>query len=80
MSARLSKMYNMDVFSDSGKYLGNAQDFIVDFESGEIARILMETLPRDKEAARATINDKSVRYDSVKSVEDVIVVTKPSYQ
>jgi sporulation protein YlmC with PRC-barrel domain len=69
-------MYNMDIFSDSGKYLGNAQDFIVDFESGEVSRILMESLPRDKEAARITVNEKSVKYNSVKSVEDVIVVTK----
>lgn len=76
MSAKLSKMYNMDIFSDSGKYLGNAQDFIVDFESGEVSRILMESLPRDKEAARITVNEKSVKYNSVKSVEDVIVVTK----
>ncbi|MFH1394485.1 MAG: PRC-barrel domain-containing protein [Candidatus Micrarchaeota archaeon] len=76
MSTKLSRMYGMDIFSDSGKFLGSAQDFIVDFESGEVSRILMDPLPSTKEEAKKALRDKSVQYNNVKSVEDVIVVTK----
>jgi len=76
MSTKLSRMYGMDIFTDAGKFLGNAQDFIIDVESGEVSRILIEQLPSSKEEAKKTIRDKSILYSNVKSVEDVIVVTK----
>ncbi len=76
MSARLSKMYNMDIFTDSGKFMGNAQDFILDVEAGEISRILIEPLPAGKDDARRALKEKSIIYKNVKSVEDVIVVTR----
>jgi sporulation protein YlmC with PRC-barrel domain len=76
MSTKLSRMYGMDIFTDAGKFLGNAQDFIIDVESGEVSRILIEQLPSSKEDAKKTIREKSILYSNVKSVEDVIVVTK----
>ena len=76
MTTRLSRMYGMDIFTDSGKFLGNAQDFIVDVETGEVARILIEQLPASKEEAKKILREKSVMYKNVKSLEDVIVVTK----
>lgn len=76
MTTKLSRMYNMDIFTDSGKFLGNAQDFIVDVESGEVSRILVEALPPSKEDAKKALREKSVLYKNVKSVEDVIVVTR----
>ncbi len=76
MTARLSKLYGMDIFTDSGKFIGNAQDFIVDLETGEVSRILLEPIPSGKEDAKKSLRDKSILYKNVKSVEDVIVVTK----
>lgn len=76
MTTKLSRMYGMDIFTDSGKFLGNAQDFIIDIEAGEVARILIEQLPASKEEAKKVLREKSVLYKNVKSVEDVIVVTK----
>ena len=66
----------MDIFTDGGKFLGNAQDFIVDVESGDVSRILLEQLPAAKDAAKRALREKSILYKNVKSVEDVIVVTK----
>jgi len=66
----------MDIFTDGGKFLGNAQDFIADIEAGEISRILLEQLPVAKDAAKRALREKSVLYKNVKSVEDVIVVSK----
>lgn len=76
MTTKLSRMYGMDVFTDSGKFLGNAQEFIVDIEGGEVSRVLLEQLPKGKEDAKRALKDKSILYKNVKSVEDVIVVTK----
>jgi sporulation protein YlmC with PRC-barrel domain len=69
-------MYGMDIFSDGGKFLGNAQDFIVDIEGGSIARVLTEQLPQAKDDAKKSLRDKSILYSNVKSVDDVIVITK----
>lgn len=76
MTTKLSRMYGMDIFTDTGKFVGNAQEFIIDTESGEVVRILLEPLPSSKEDAKKVIREKSVSYKNVKSVEDVIVVTK----
>ncbi len=76
MSTKLSRLYGLDIFTDSGKFIGTAQDFIVDFESGEVSRVLLEALPSSKEDAKRALRDKSIMYKNVKSVEDVIVVTK----
>ncbi|MEW6528875.1 MAG: PRC-barrel domain-containing protein [Candidatus Micrarchaeota archaeon] len=76
MTTKLSRMYGMDIFTDTGKFIGNAQDFILDTESGEVVRVLLEPLPASKEEARRVLKEKSVMYKNVKSVEDVIVVAK----
>ncbi|MBU0532219.1 PRC-barrel domain-containing protein [Candidatus Micrarchaeota archaeon] len=76
MSTKLSRLYGMDIFTDSGKFIGNAQDFIIDLESGEVSRILIEPLPSNKDDAKKALRDKSILYSNVKSVEDVIVVSK----
>jgi len=76
MGTKLSRLYGMDIFTDSGKFIGNAQDFIVDLEGGEVSRILIEPLPSGKEDARKALREKSILYKNVKSVEDVIVVSK----
>jgi len=69
-------MYGMEIFTDGGKYVGSAQDFIIDLESGEISRFLLEPLSSSKERTKEVLKEKSVLYKNVKSVEDVIVVTK----
>ena len=76
MTVRLSKMYGMEIFTDGGKYVGSAQDFIIDLEAGEISRFLLEPLSSSKERTKEVLKEKSVLYKNVKSVEDVIVVTK----
>ena len=69
-------MYGMEIFTDGGKYVGSAQDFIIDLEAGEISRLLLESLSSSKERTKEVLKEKSVIYKNVKSVEDVIVVTK----
>ena len=74
MSVKLSKLYGMEIFTDGGKYVGTAQDFVVDMEGGEVARILLEAFSTSK--GKEILKEKSVLYKNVKSVEDVMVVAR----
>jgi sporulation protein YlmC with PRC-barrel domain len=74
---KLSKLYGMDIYTDGGKFLGRVQDMIVDLEKGEVVRLTMEPLASvSKDEAKRILREKSVLYKSVKSVEDVVVITK----
>jgi len=76
MSFKLSRLYGMDIYSDGGKYLGRAQDMILDLEKGEVLRITLEPLASvTREDAKRILREKSILYKSVRSVEDVIMVS-----
>lgn len=74
MTVKLSKLYGMEIFTDGGKYVGTAQDFVVDMEAGEVARVLLESFSSSK--GKEILKEKSVLYKNVKSVEDVMVVAR----
>jgi sporulation protein YlmC with PRC-barrel domain len=77
MSMRMSKLYGMDIFSDGGKYLGKVFDIVVDVEKGDVVRLTLESIhAASREEAQRIIREKTILYKNVKSVEDVIVVTK----
>ncbi len=77
MTMKVSKIYGMDIYSDGGKFLGRAQDVLIDLEQGKVVRLVMEPLSNvSKEEAKRVLREKSVLYSSVKSVEDVIMVSK----
>jgi len=77
MSVRMSKLYGMDIFSDGGKYLGKVFDIIVDVEKGDVVRLTLESIhAASRDEAQRIIKEKTILYKNVKSVEDVIVVSK----
>ncbi|MDE1798171.1 MAG: PRC-barrel domain-containing protein [Candidatus Micrarchaeota archaeon] len=77
MAMKVSKIYGMDIYTDGGKFLGRVQDILIDLEQGKIVRMVMEPLSSvSKDEAKRILKEKSVLYSSVKSVEDVVVVTK----
>ncbi len=77
MTMKASKIYGMDIYTDSGKFLGRVQDILIDMERGEVLRLVMEPLSSvSKDEAKRILKEKSVLYKSVKSVEDVVVVSK----
>ncbi|RLG18411.1 hypothetical protein DRN67_04210 [Candidatus Micrarchaeota archaeon] len=77
MTVRVSRIYGMDIYNDEGKFLGKVQEVVVDLEKGEVVRILTEPLSSiSKEDAKRVLRDKSVLYKYVKSVEDVVMVSK----
>ena len=75
MTKKLSELYGLDIFTDKGKFLGTSQEFLLDFEKGVISRILLDKIGNSKESLKQILREKSVKYENVKSVEDVIVVS-----
>jgi sporulation protein YlmC with PRC-barrel domain len=75
---KISEIYRMDVYSDSGQYLGDVQDVVIDLEKGEISRLLMTPWKSLKGDATGLLKRKSILYKSVKNVGDVVLVSAPS--
>lgn len=77
MGLKLSRLYGMDIYSDGGRYLGRVQDLIIDLEKGEVLRITLEPLSSvTREDAKRILRERSILYKNVRSVEDVIMVSK----
>lgn len=79
MTMKLSRIYGMDVYTDRGEFLGKAQDIVTDLEKGEVSRITLEPLESfSREDAKRILREKAVSYKYVKSVGDIIVVSRAS--
>ncbi|MFA5381677.1 MAG: PRC-barrel domain-containing protein [Candidatus Micrarchaeia archaeon] len=78
MASKISNIYGMDIYTDGGSFLGRVQDIIIDLEKGEVVRLTMEPLNFlvSKEEAMRILKEKSILYKSVRSVEDVVIVSK----
>lgn len=75
VSMKVSKIYGMDIYTDSGKFLGRVQDVLIDLEQGKIIRLVMEPLSNvSRDEAKRVLRERSVLYGSVKNIEDVVVV------
>ncbi len=73
---RVSEIYNLDIYSDNGQYLGEVRDAIVDLEKGEVSRILMEEWKNSAEdEVRRMIQQKSILFKNIKNIGDVVLVS-----
>ncbi len=72
---RLSAIYNMDIYSAEGQYVGNVKDLILDLQEGAITRLLLVPWKNMKGDPKRVLKEQSIRYESVKSVGDVVVVS-----
>ncbi len=78
MTIRASKMYGLDIYDASGKYLGKVNDLILNLETGEVVRITTEPLRASltKEELPKILKQKSILYKRVKAVRDIVIVGK----
>jgi len=77
MTKKMSTLYGMDIYTDAGKFVGKVQDLILDLERGEVSRITMEPINyRTKDDLKRVMTEASVLYKNVRSVEDVVVISK----
>ncbi|ASI13563.1 PRC-barrel domain-containing protein [Candidatus Mancarchaeum acidiphilum] len=73
---KLSDVYDMDVYSDGGQFLGNVKDAIVDLEHGEVGRLLMIGWSNvSEDNIQAILKDKSVLFKNIKNIGDVVLVS-----
>ncbi len=73
---RISTIYNMDIYSDAGVYLGEVRDAIVDLEKGEVSRLLMiEWKNADNAEVKKVLQNKSVLFKNIKNIGDVVLVS-----
>ncbi len=72
----LSELYGKQIITNTGQRIGMVEDVILDFESGNIANLLlvkMEDLVRSQNTA-GTLAKNSVKYERVKSISESIIV------
>ncbi len=73
---RVSDLYNMDIYTDSGQHLGEVKDATVDLERGEVSRLLMvEWKVAGKEGASKILQQKSILFKNIRNIGDVVVVS-----
>ncbi|MCL4383252.1 MAG: PRC-barrel domain-containing protein [Candidatus Marsarchaeota archaeon] len=76
VNMRISTIYNMDIYSDAGSYLGEVRDAIIDLEKGEVSRLLMiEWKNADNEEMKKILQNKSVLFKNIKNIGDVVLVS-----
>jgi len=76
MTARISKLFGMDIYTDNAEYKGKVYDLIINLEKGRIETMTTEPLKvSSKLEAKKIISEKSIPYRTVKSVKDIIVVS-----
>ena len=77
MAVRISRLYVTDIYTDGAGYLGKINDIILNLETGKVVRITTEPLKNvSKERAHEVLRQKSVLYKNVKSVGDIMIVSK----
>ncbi len=73
---RVSEIYNLDIYSDNGQYLGEVKDAIIDLEKGEVSRIMMEEWKNaSEEEVRRMLQQKSILFKNIKNIGDVVLVS-----
>jgi sporulation protein YlmC with PRC-barrel domain len=74
---RITEVYNLDIYSDNGQYLGEVRDAIVDLEKGEVSRLLMEEWRNsDRVEAKRLLQNKSILFKNIRNIGDVVLVTQ----
>ena len=77
MSIRLSQMFGMDIYTTDAEYVGKAYDFIIDLEEGKIFKITLEPFRlTSKQDIVQILKKKSINYDKVVAVKDIILINK----
>ncbi len=75
MTIELSKMFGMDIYSTDAEYIGKAYDFVIDLEQGRVSKITLEPFKvRSKKEAAEILKKKSVAYEKVVAVKDIILI------
>ncbi|OYT63298.1 hypothetical protein B6U74_07115 [Candidatus Bathyarchaeota archaeon ex4484_205] len=67
MPVRISRLYGLDIYTNKARYVGNAFDFIIDVDKGEVVAISLE-----EESYGGKV--LGVPYKRVLAVGDIILI------
>ncbi|MFH1751722.1 MAG: PRC-barrel domain-containing protein [archaeon] len=75
MTIKLSKLFGMDIYTESAEYKGKVYDLVINLESGRIETITTEPLKvKSKQEAKKIISEKSIPFKNVISTKDIVLV------
>ncbi len=76
MTTRLSKLFGMDIYTETAEHKGKVYDLVINLEKGKIETITTEPLKaKTKQEAKKIISEKSIPYKNVKSTKDIVLVS-----
>lgn len=77
MSVKISEMYGKPIFTGEGQRIGTVRDVIIDMEDGKAVRLTTEEMNRlSREELKTTLKDKSILYDRVMTVGDIVLLRR----
>ncbi|MGC8538347.1 MAG: PRC-barrel domain-containing protein [Candidatus Micrarchaeia archaeon] len=71
---KLTEIYHMDIYTDSGQYIGDVQDIILDLEKREVTRLLTIPWKSAKNNVNNSLKQNSIIFRHIKSIGNVIIV------
>lgn len=75
MTARISKLFGMDIYTTDAEYKGKVFDLVINLEKGRIETITTEPLKvKSKQEAKKIISEKSLPYRNVRAAKDILLV------
>ena len=78
---RITEIYNLDIYSDAGQFLGEVRDAVIDLESGSVSRLLMEEWRNaDRVEAKRMLEGKSILFKNIRNIGDVVLVSATGQQ
>jgi sporulation protein YlmC with PRC-barrel domain len=76
MSIKLSNLFGIDIYDTQAGYKGKVYDIIINLEKGKLETITTEPLKvKTVNDAKKILNEKSIAYEKVISVKDIMIVS-----
>ena len=80
MTAKISELYGMEIYTTKAKHIGKVEDIILNLQKGEIMRITLAPLKSgflSKSKVEEILKENSISYSDVEEVGD-IMLAKPN--
>ena len=72
MAMTISSLYNKDVYTEGGKYVGKVVDALIDPDAGKVVGLLIDT--RGSTYFQGPSRYKAIPFERVISVHDIILI------
>ena len=80
MEVNLSSLYEKSIYAEDGSFLGKVYEIILDLESGRVVKLLTEPLKGNEEKQKRILKEKSIDFNDVISISDIVLVKNRVHQ